>query len=121
MKITNVEPKLGTIKSPELDPESVDLAIFVDVYHELAFPYEMIESLAKSMKPGGRIVLVEYRKEDPKVPIKLVHKMTQAQVKRELSQPEFGLKWKETVDVLPWQHIVIFEKKKPDTDEAARE
>ena len=110
MKVTNVVPKLGTVKSPELEPSSVDLAVFVDVYHELAFPYEMMLSLSKALKPGGCVAFVEYRKEDPKVPIKLVHKMTQAQVKREMSHPEFGLKWKETIDVLPWQHIVVFER-----------
>ena len=59
---------------------------------------------------GGRVVFVEYRREDPNVPIKLVHKMTQAQVKKEISQPEFGLKWKETIDILPRQHIIVFEK-----------
>ena len=109
-KITNVKPKLGTRKSPRLAAGSIDLAIFVDVYHELDFPYEMMNSLSRAMKPGGRVVLVEYRKEDPKVPIKLVHKMTEAQVKREMAHPEFGLAWKETIDVLPWQHIVVFER-----------
>lgn len=110
--ITNVKPVKGTIKSPNLKPETVDLIIMVDVYHEFSFPYEMTLELAKSLKPGGRIAWVEYRKEDRSVPIKLVHKMTEAQVKKEASQKEFGLKFVETIGVLPWQHIVIFEKPK---------
>ena len=117
LKITNVKPVLGTPKSPKLKPASVDLAILVDVYHEFEFPYEMMLELSKCLKPGGRVAFVEYRKEDPTVPIKLVHKMTQAQVKKEISQPEFGLKWKETIGVLPLQHVVVFERIKP-ADEA---
>ena len=109
--IKNVELVLAKVKSPNLKPASVDLALMVDVYHELEFPYEVMLELSKAMKPGGRIVLVEFRREDPQVPIKLVHKMTQAQVKKELGLPEFGLKWKETIDVLPWQHIIVFERK----------
>ena len=72
----------------------------------------MTREIAASVKPGGRVVLVEYRKEDPKVRrmIKLVHTMTQAQVKKELEQPEFGLKWKETLNMLPRQHIIVFER-----------
>lgn len=108
--VTNVEPRRGTETSPRLEPASVDLAILVDVYHEFAFPYEMMAEIAKGMKPGGRVVLVEYRLEDPRVPIKLVHKMREAQVKRELALPEFGLEWKETIGTLPWQHIVVFER-----------
>jgi ubiquinone/menaquinone biosynthesis C-methylase UbiE len=111
--IKNVELVLGTEKSPKLKPESVDLALMVDVYHEFRFPFEMMEELAKTLKPGGRIAFVEYRREDPNVPIKLVHKMSEAQVKREIQQPEFGLKWKETIADLPRQHIVVFEKPVP--------
>lgn len=108
--IKNIELVMGTEKSPKLEPESLDLAIMVDVYHEFEFPYEMMLELSKAMKPGGRIAFVEYRREDPQVPIKLIHKMTEAQVKKEINQPEFGLKWKETVATLPRQHIVIFER-----------
>ena len=108
--LKNVELVLGTEKSPKLEPNSIDLALMVDVYHEFKFPFEMMEELAKSLKPGGRIAFVEYRREDPDVPIKLVHKMSEAQVKMEITQPEFGLKWKETIKDLPRQHIVIFEK-----------
>lgn len=108
--ISNVRGILGTIKSPKLEPASVDLAIMVDVYHEFNFPYEMLQEIATSLKPGGRVVFVEYRKEDPLVPIKEVHKMSEAQVKREAGQPEFRLKWTETIDRLPRQHMVVFER-----------
>ena len=109
-KLTNVEPVLGTEKSPQLPAESVDLAIMVDVYHEFEFPYEMMQEIAASLKPGGRVVFVEYRKEDRRVPIKEVHKMSEQQVKQEISLPEFGLKWSKTIGTLPRQHIIIFEK-----------
>lgn len=108
--VKNIELVLGTEKAPKLDAESVDLALMVDVYHEFRFPFEMMEELSKALKPGGRIAFVEYRREDPNVPIKLVHKMSEAQVKKEIQQPEFGLKWKETIADLPRQHIVVFEK-----------
>lgn len=108
--VTNVVPVKGTAKSPKLKPGSVDLIILVDVYHEFEFPYEMTLEMSKSLKPGGRIAWVEYRKEDRTVPIKLVHKMSEAQVKREASQEGLGLKFVETIRVLPRQHIVIFEK-----------
>jgi len=110
LKIENIIPVKGTQKSTRLKEKSVDLAIMVDVYHEFAFPYEMMLEISKILKPGGRVAFVEYRKEDPTVPIKLVHKMTEAQVKKEITQPEFGLKWKETIQVLPRQHIVVFER-----------
>lgn len=109
-EVGNVEPLLCTVKETKLPDDSLDLALFVDVYHELEFPYEVVLDLAGKMKTGGRIVLVEYRKEDPDVPIKLVHKMSAGQVRKEFSLPEFKLKWKETLDVLPLQHIIIFEK-----------
>jgi precorrin-6B methylase 2 len=108
--ITNIEPILGTTKSPQLKPETVDLAIMVDVYHEFDFPYEMLSEIAKSLKPGGRVAFVEYRKEDPAVPIKEVHKMSEEQVKREAGLPELGLEWVETVDKLPRQHVIIFRR-----------
>ncbi len=108
--ITNVQPLKGATKKTNLKPNSVDLAIMVDVYHEFAFPFEMMQDISNALKPGGRVAFVEYRMEDPTVPIKLVHKMTEAQVKREASQAEFGLKFKETIGSLPRQHIVVFEK-----------
>jgi precorrin-6B methylase 2/predicted small lipoprotein YifL len=117
-KIENVVLVLGTEKDPRLEPECLDLALMVDVYHEFAFPYEMLLEISKAMKPGGRVVFVEFRMEDPQVPIKLVHKMTEAQVKKEASLPEFRLKWKETIGTLPWQHVIVFEKLANPTGEA---
>jgi len=111
--LRNVEPVKGTEVSTGLKPASVDMAIMVDVYHEFEFPWEMMKDIAAAMKPGGRVVFVEYRKEDPTVPIKEVHKMSMAQVRKEIEQPEFGLKWTETVHVLPRQHILIFTKHVP--------
>jgi ubiquinone/menaquinone biosynthesis C-methylase UbiE len=108
--INNVERVLSNEKNPKLKPKTVDLAIMVDVYHEFEFPYEMMLELSKSLKPNGRIAFVEYRLEDPEVPIKLIHKMSEAQVKKEVEQPEFGLKWKETISSLPRQHVIVFEK-----------
>lgn len=112
LNVTNVKPVLGTVKSPNLKPATVDLALMVDVYHEFNYPYEMLSAISKSLKPGGRVVFVEYRKEDPTVPIKLLHKMTEAQVKREAGQPEFNLHWAETIEVLPRQHVIVFERGK---------
>lgn len=109
-KITNVEPVLGEEKDPKLPEGEVDVILMVDVYHEFNFPFEMTEAMVKSLKPGGRLVFVEYRMEDPRVPIKLVHKMTEKQVIKEMKP--HGLKWVETVATLPRQHIIIFEKKK---------
>lgn len=111
--IENIEPVLGETKSPRLKPGTVDLVVMVDVYHEFDFPYEMLSEIAMSLKPGGRVAFVEYRKEDPTVPIKEVHKMSQAQVRKEAEQSEFDLKWKETVDTLPRQHVVVFERIDP--------
>jgi SAM-dependent methyltransferase len=108
LKIGNVKPILGTIKDPKLPPASVDLALMVDVYHEFDFPYEMVQAICRGLKRGGRLVFVEFRAEDPKVPIKRVHKMSEAQVKKEMAvQP---LEWMETSEVLPWQHIIVFRK-----------
>lgn len=115
-EITNVIPVKGDQKSPNLQPASVDLAIMVDVYHEFEFPYEMMLEISKAMKPGGRVVFVEYRMEDPTVPIKLVHKMSQAQVRKEIEQPEFALQWQETIKVLPRQHIIVFTRTEVDGD-----
>ncbi|MGC1275394.1 MAG: methyltransferase domain-containing protein [Planctomycetaceae bacterium] len=109
--IKNVVPILGSITSPKLESDSVDLMLLVDVYHEFSHPYEMTKTMSDALKPGGRIVLVEYRKEDPRVPIKEVHKMSEAQVKKELLPPEFDLEWVETHDELPRQHVVVFRKK----------
>jgi ubiquinone/menaquinone biosynthesis C-methylase UbiE len=108
--VTNIEPVLGTIEDPKLPAESVDLILMVDVYHEFSHPHEMTTAMVKALKPGGRLVFVEFRLEDPKVPIKLVHKMSERQVLKEMSS--FPLKHTETIRTLPWQHIMVFEKKK---------
>ncbi len=105
----NIKPVLGTVTDPKLSADSVDTILLVDVYHEFDFPFEMTRAMCKALKPGGRIVFVEYRGEDPKVPIKPVHKMTVAQLRKEMAlQP---LEWKESIEVLPRQHIVIFKRK----------
>ena len=91
-----------------LQPNSVDLAVMVDVYHELAYPFEVLASVIRALKPGGRVVFVEYRAEDRGVPIKELHKMSQAQVKREAAA--HALVWERTADTLPWQHMVVFRK-----------
>ena len=106
--LKNVKGVMGTIKNPKLPPNSIDLVIMVDVYHEFSFPYEMMRGIVKALKPGGRVAFVEYRGEDPKVPIKRLHKMTEAQVKKEAAL--FALKHAETYKKLPWQHVVFFRK-----------
>ena len=106
--VENVEAVLGTISDPKLPDNSVDLALMVDVYHEFDHPWEMLTAIRKALKPGGRVVLVEYRGEDPDVPIKRLHKMTEMQVRLEMEYT--GLKWVKLVDTLPRQHILIFEK-----------
>ena len=107
--LTNVLPVLGSIINARLPAQSVDLALMVDVYHEFSHPFEMLQSIVQSLKPEGRLVFVEYRLEDPQVPIKLVHKMSEAQVRKEAER--LPLVWVETLGVLPRQHIVVFRKK----------
>ena len=106
--ITNVKGVLGTITDPKLPPESVDVAIMVDVYHEFSHPYEMLQNICRGLKTGGRVVFVEYRAEDRRVPIKRLHKMSELQVIKEATP--HPLVWVETLDDLPWQHVIIFEK-----------
>jgi precorrin-6B methylase 2 len=115
LKIDNVEPVLGAEADPKLPAGAVDLILLVDVYHEFAQPYEMTGALVQALKPGGRLVFVEFRLEDPDVPIKLVHKMTQKQVLKEM-EPH-PLEHVKTVSSLPWQHVIIFKKKKADKPE----
>jgi len=105
---TNVQPILGTIIDTKLPPASTDLILLVDVYHEFDHPYEMTRAMVRALKPGGRLVLVEYRLEDPNVPIKLVHKMTVKQVRKEMAI--FPLRWVETNESLPRQHILFFQR-----------
>jgi ubiquinone/menaquinone biosynthesis C-methylase UbiE len=108
--LTNVEPVLGTEADPKLPAGAVDTILMVDVYHEFSKPYEMTAAMVKALKPGGRLVFVEYRLEDETVPIKLVHKMSERQVVKEMGP--FPLKHVKTDDTLPWQHVIVFEKKK---------
>jgi len=107
-RIENVEPVLGAIDDPKLPASTMDLVILVDVYHEFSEPQKMLRKIRESMKAGGRLVLLEYRGEDPKVPIRAEHKMTVAQVKAEL-EPE-GFKLDKVLEDLPRQHILIFKK-----------
>lgn len=106
--ITNVEPVLGSVTDPHLPAASIDLALMVDAYHEFSHPKEIMAAVVKALKSGGRVVLVEYRRENPFVLIKSLHKMTQKQVRREMQA--VGLAWRETKDILPQQHLMVFEQ-----------
>jgi ubiquinone/menaquinone biosynthesis C-methylase UbiE len=103
--ITNITTVLGGMDDPRLPPQSIDLAIMVDVYHELQQPQVFLQRLKQTFKPDGRLVLLEFRKEDPKVPILEVHKMSVAEVKQELEAEGYALE--KVIDVLPWQHIIV--------------
>ena len=106
--IANVETILGREDNPNLPDESIDLAFMVDAYHEFAYPREMMEGIFTALKPGGKVVLLEYRKENPMIMIKPLHKMSQKQVKKELKA--VGLKWQTTKEFLPEQHFLVFNK-----------
>ena len=105
----NIVPTQGTVTDVKLPTNSIDLAILVDVYHELEFPYEVIQSLIRALKPGGRLVFVEYRLEDPNVPIKALHRMSVAQVRREMNP--LPVVWDHTSERLPIQHIIVFRRR----------
>ncbi|MGB2402339.1 MAG: class I SAM-dependent methyltransferase [Akkermansiaceae bacterium] len=106
--VTNVESNLGKVDSVQLPAESVDAAIMVDAYHEFSHPNEMMQSIVYALKPGGRVYLLEYRAEDPAVPIKPLHKMTEAQSIKEMEA--VGLRHLKTEGFLPWQHFMVFAK-----------
>jgi cyclopropane fatty-acyl-phospholipid synthase-like methyltransferase len=108
-KLANIKPILGTPVDPNLPEGKIDLILCVDVYHEFSNPEEMLAVMRKSLKPRGRIALVEFRAEDPKVPIKPLHKMTKEQILKEW--PANGFKLVEQFDKLPWQHLMFFEAK----------
>jgi ubiquinone/menaquinone biosynthesis C-methylase UbiE len=105
-KVDNVVPVLGAIDDPKLPAASIDLAIMVDVYHEFSEPQRMLQRIREALKPDGRLVLLEYRAEDPNVPILPDHKMTKAQVKLEVEHE--GFKQSRVYDDLPWQHLFVF-------------
>lgn len=106
--LTTIEPVLGAVDDPHLPADSLDLALMVDAYHEFAYPREMMTHLRAALKPGGQVVLAEYRAENPLVMIKRLHKMSERQVKRELTA--VGLRWVKTDESLPQQHLLFFEK-----------
>jgi len=104
----NVKAVLGTLTDPRLPPAGVDLALMVDVYHEFEYPYEMLTAIVRALKPGGRLVFVEFRGGDAAVPIKPLHTMTEAQVRKEAAV--HALEWVKTARDLPWQNAVVFRK-----------
>lgn len=104
----NVDYLLGTYTDPKLPPNSCDLILLVDVYHEMSNPVEMLAGIRRALKPTGRLALVEFRAEDPDVPIKPLHKMSKAQILKEL--PPNGFKPVGEFDDLPWQHLMFFQR-----------
>lgn len=104
----NIVPVLGADDDVKLPEASIDLAVMVDVYHELAYPHEVLASIVRALRPGGRMVFVEYRGEDFRVPIKPLHKMTEQQVRLEAADQ--ALVWERTARTLPWQHVVVFRR-----------
>lgn len=107
-EIVNVSPILGTFTDPRLPAGKIDLILCVDVYHEFSHPEQMLAGMRRALSPGGTVVLVEFRAEDPKVPIKPEHKMTKKQILKEL--PPNGFKLVKEFDELPWQHMMWFGK-----------
>lgn len=107
-RVQNVETILGTETSPQLAAESVDVTLISDAYHEFSRPREMAQAIYDATKIGGRLVLIEYRAEDPDVPILELHKMSEAQIRREMEA--VGFLFVENLDFLPLQHFVVFER-----------
>ena len=108
-RVENVVPVLGAPDDPRLPAASIDLALMVDVYHELAAPQVFVRRLREALTPAGRLVLIEFRKEDPRVPIQEVHKMSVEQVRKELDADGYVIE--KVIDVLPWQHIIVLKSK----------
>ena len=108
-RLSQIEPVLGTATDLPLPPASVDLAILVDVYHELEHPFEVLAATVRAVRPGGRVVFVEYRADDPAVPLKRLHTMSVAQVRLEAAV--HGLAFERADSGLPWQHVVVFRKR----------
>ena len=106
--VENVELVLATERDPNLPESTVQWVLIVDAYHEFSYPREVMQGVVRGLAPGGRVYLVEYRAEDPSVPIKRLHKMSEKQARKELEA--VGLRWVETLDALPQQHVLVFEK-----------
>ena len=104
----NIEPVLSTVTDLKLEENLADCVLIVDAYHEFSHPLEMGQSIYRTLKPGGKLVLIEYRLEDPGIPIKKLHKMSQKQAIKEISAT--GLEWVQTSEVLPQQHFMVFRK-----------
>lgn len=106
--VPNVRTILGTVEDPNLPDRAVDVVLIALAYHEFSHPKEMLEHVVEALRPGGRVVLVEYRGEDATISVDPLHKMTEAQIRREMEA--VGLVWMQTKDVLPQQHFVVFQK-----------
>lgn len=106
--IANVKPVLGTISDPKLPAGGVDLVLLVDVYHEFDHPVEMLTAIRQSLSATGRVALVEYKAEDSRIPIKPIHKLSEAQARKEFEA--LGFTWDRTVSTLPWQHLIFFKR-----------
>ena len=107
-KLSRIVPVLSTEQKVSLPENTIDMMLLVDVYHEFSFPYEMALSMRAALKPGGKLVLVEFRAEDPAVPIKTIHKMSEAQAIKEFKAAGFA--FDKNIDNLPWQHCMVFIK-----------
>lgn len=107
-KLSRIVPILSTEQKVSLPENTIDMMLLVDVYHEFSFPYEMALSMRAALKPGGKLVLVEFRAEDPTVPIKTIHKMSEAQAIKEFKAAGFA--FDKNIDNLPWQHCMVFTK-----------
>jgi ubiquinone/menaquinone biosynthesis C-methylase UbiE len=106
--VANVIPVLGEPDDPALPDDAVDAVLLVDAYHEFAYPFEMMNGIVRALRPGGKVFLIEYRGEDPRIPVMPLHKMTRQQAITEMQAA--GLVWVETRDFLPTQHFMVFEK-----------
>jgi precorrin-6B methylase 2 len=115
----NVKAVLGTPTDPGLPPGGIDLALMVDVYHELEYPHEMLAAIVRALKPGGRLVFVEFKSGDASVPIKPLHTMTEVQVRKEAAV--HALEWVKTARDLPWQNAIVFRKSRTGTGNRAVE
>ena len=108
-KLSRIVPVLSTEQKVFLPENTIDIMLLVDVYHEFSYPYEMALSMLSALKPGGKLVLVEFRFEDPTVPIKTIHKLSKSQAIKEFKAA--GFTFDKNIDNLPWQHCMIFTKR----------